>query len=160
MTKQERIKETVLQLKQIKAERELTCAEIHEMLIDAKEDLSLSSVKRVFADGSENGSFNFKKTLRPILRVMLSLKSETTDENRPSDTEIDTLKNVILLKGTMIDELTEANKKLESLLQAETERYHECHQNLIAFRDQIHSLNEQIKRKDDYINRLAVKLGL
>ena len=157
MDKQERIREVVLQLKQVKAERGDTCVDIHNMLIAAGEELSISSVKRVFTEGSENQSFRYRDTLQPLVRVMLSVKEETTKENRPSETEVDALKSVILLKEAMIDELTKEKLKLEAALAEERVRSEEYRQNMAAFRDQVNHLTVQIGRKDKIIDQLKAE---
>ena len=150
MTKKERVKEIVLQLKQIKDERDLTVSDIYDMLIAAGEDLSLATTKRVFAPGSEEQGFRYRDTLQPIVRVLVGVQ----DEGEPLGVaEADALKNVALLKDTMIQDLQkELDTTKDKLAHAERE--------LALLRDRVDFLKEQIDRKDDYIDRLAKKAGI
>lgn len=65
-------RELVLQLKQAKAARGLSCGRIHAMVEESGGGISLSTVKRVFADGSEDWAFRASDTLRPIADVLLA----------------------------------------------------------------------------------------
>lgn len=157
MDKKQRITEIVLQLKQIKEERELTCQEIYDMVISSGGDLSLATIKRVFAPGSENAGFRFRDTLQPIVKVLCAVE-ETTTENPPSDTEVDALKNVVLLKETMIEELTAAKEKLEAMLADEASRHADCREMLNMYKEQLRILGDQIARKDRYIDFLLERV--
>ena len=150
MNKKERTREIVLQLKQIKEERGLTCADIHEMLVEAGEDLSPASVRRVFSEGSEDQGFRFRGTIQPIARVMLGI---TEEGEAMGPAEADALKNVALLKDAMIQEL---QKEVDSLKAKTLQLEHE----LALATDRVEFLKGQIVRKDDYIDRLAKKAGL
>lgn len=65
-------RELILRLKQAKAARGLSCGRIHAMVEEAGGGISLSTVKRVFADGSEDWAFRADDTLRPIADVLLA----------------------------------------------------------------------------------------
>lgn len=114
MTQQERISEIILQLKQIRKERDLSLQDVHDLVSAAGGYLSLSSVKRVFAEGSENQSFRYQDTIQPIVRALLSVTEETPKNNDVSANEIDALKNVILLKDSIIQDLRKENEALSA----------------------------------------------
>ena len=154
MDKKQRIRDIVIQLKQIKEERELTCQEICDMVIDAGGDISLATIKRVFAPGSEDAGFRFRDTIQPIVKVLCSVEEDTATAAPPSDAEVDALKNVVLLKETIIEELTAANAKLDEKLTEEVSRHAECRANLETFREQLRILSDQLARKDKYIDLL------
>lgn len=105
MTQQERIAEIIIQLKQIRKERGLSLQDVHDLVLGAGGYLSLSSVKRVFADGSENQGFRYQDTIQPLVRALLSVTEETPENNDVTANEIDALKNVILLKDSIIQDL-------------------------------------------------------
>lgn len=167
MTKQERTKEIILQLKQSKNERDLSISEIYDMLMAANCDISLTTLKRVFAEGSEDKGFRYKDTIQPIAQVMLAIKEETTPDNQLTDVEIDALKNIALLKDTIITDLQKENEILAAKL-AQLEKAHaEAMEKIELFKKQaefltsrVHRLDELIERKDDYIDRLAKKVGI
>lgn len=148
MTKKERLREVILQLKQIKDEREFSCADIQRMVRASGDELSLTTIKRVFGENSEELGFRYNDTIRPIVQALL-VKEETP----LNETEVDTLKNVVLLKDTMINELTISVKALE-------EKLNEANTKNEDYRQEIQFLREQLARKDDYIDRLAKKVGI
>lgn len=158
MDKKQRVREIVVQLKQIKEERELTCQEIYDMVISSGGDLSLATIKRVFAPGSEDMGFRFRDTLQPIVKVLCAVEETTTTENTPSDTEVDALKNVVLLKETMIEELTTEKAKLEAMMADEIARHADTKELLSLYKEQMRILSDQIARKDRYIDFLLERV--
>lgn len=154
MTKKERLREIILQLKQIKEERELSCGEIHKMIKASGEDISLATVKRVFNDGSEEQGFRYNDSIRPIVQVLLSVKEETP----LNDTEVDTLKNVVLLKDGMINELNATVRALEEKLNEAMTKYEDCRESRTVLREEVAFLREQIRGKDEHIKYLVNKL--
>lgn len=70
-------RELILHLKQVKATRGLSCGRIHAMVEEAGGAVSLSTVKRVFSDGSEDWNFRICDTVQPIADVLLAPESET-----------------------------------------------------------------------------------
>lgn len=125
MTQQERISEIILQLKQIRKERGLSLQDVHDLVVGSGGYLSLSSVKRVFAEGSENQNFRYQDTIKPIVRGLLGVTEETPENNDITANEIDALKNVILLKDSIIQDLRNENESLVtkySKLEEESQR--------------------------------------
>lgn len=112
MTQQERIREIIIQLKQIRTERNLSLQDVHALVVEGGGDLSLSSVKRVFAEGSEKQGFRYQDTIQPIVRALLSVTEETPENNDVTANEIDALKNVVLLKDSIIRDLKTENEFL------------------------------------------------
>ena len=168
MTKRERTKEIILQLKQSREERDLSISEIYSMLMAANCDISLTTLKRVFAEGSEDkDGFRFKDTIQPIAQVMLAIKEETTAANQLTDGEIDALKNIALLKDAMITDLQKENEALAAKAAQLEKDYAEAKEKIELLKKQtefltsrLHRLDELIERKDDYIDRLAKKVGI
>lgn len=118
MTQQERISEIILQLKQIRKERNLSLQDVCDLVNDSGEYLSLSSIKRVFAEGSENQHFRYMETIQPIVRGLLGVTEETPENNDISANEIDALKNVILLKDSIIKNLQNEIEDLSAKYEA------------------------------------------
>lgn len=141
MTQQERISEIIIQLKQIRKERDLSLQDVLDLVIASGGYLSLSSVKRVFAEGSENQSFRYLDTIQPIVRALLGVTEETPENNDITANEIDALKNVILLKDSMIQDLRKENEALSARGdRIEAEAQH-----------QIESIRAEYQKKVDYL---------
>ena len=113
MDKQQRIREIILQLKTIKEDKDLTNQDILELVDASGGATSMTSKRRVFAEGSENQNFNYRATIQPISHAMLAInapeKDAELDEN-VLQAQFDALKQVVELKDTLIAEL---NKELE-----------------------------------------------
>ena len=116
MNNRERQKEIILQLKQIRHDRELSVQDVYFMVKGAGFSTSESSVRRVFAEGSEEQNFRYQDTIQPIAQVMIGVKEEGEPLNVA---EADALKNIALLKDAMINDLQKENdelkKKVETL---------------------------------------------
>ena len=65
-------RDIILRLKRVKAARGLSCGRICTMVAEAGGSVSLSTVKRVFADGSEDWSFRVCDTVQPIAYVLFA----------------------------------------------------------------------------------------
>lgn len=66
-------RDLILQLKEIRAERDLSYQEILELVEDSGGFLSLSTVRRVFADGSEDENFRYDSTIKPLAVALLGV---------------------------------------------------------------------------------------
>lgn len=150
MNNRERLKEIILQLKQIKNDRELSVQDIHDMVMDSGGYTSLSTVRRVFAQDSETKNFRYRDTIQPIAQVLIGVNEEAEPLTAP---EADALKNIALLKDNMIKELEAKNAELSA-------KCAQQEQVIADFDERVKFLRSQIIRKDDYIDRLAKKAGL
>ncbi len=168
MTQQERISEIIIQLKQIRKERGLSLQDVHDLVTSSGGYLSLSSIKRVFAEGSENLNFRYQDTIQPLVRALLSVNEETPENNDVSANEIDALKNVILLKDSIIQDLRKDIEDLTNRLnktEAEAEsRLQETHTQYMKqvnylltqverLRQQVDDLRDENKRKAKIIDK-------
>ena len=139
------MKEIIIQLKQIKYDRELSVQDICNMVKAAGYHTSKSSVTRVFAPGSEdNNNFRYQDTIQPIARVLIGVDEEA----EPLDAaQADALKNIALLKDSMIQELQRENAYLaERVADLEINYNNELAKS--AF------LLDQVKKKDTQIENL------
>ena len=66
-------RKTIRRLKEIKAEQQLSYTQIMKMLEDAGQYVSEATLKKVFADGSEEKSFRYQDTILPLADVLLDL---------------------------------------------------------------------------------------
>ena len=128
----------ILRLKEIQVERNLSAQRIYDMLEAAGYHVSLNSIKRVFAPGSENKEFHFHDTVQPISRVLLGIYG-----NETNDSEVEGLKAAIRVKDELIE-------KLEQLL---------SEQKSSASRGNTFLL-DQIKLKDERIDKLMARVDV
>ena len=107
-------KDLILKLKEVKEEKGLSLNEIVELVEKNGDYISRSSVQRVFSDGSEDSSFRYEETIRPIANAILDIDTiEETD-----DMDIQAMKMLLQYKSKRIEEL-------EAQLDKEKVKYHE-----------------------------------
>lgn len=152
-------REIITQLKHVKSEYELTIPRIKEMLEKNGDFLSLSTLRRVFAEHSEDdASFSYERTLAPIARALLFQDQEPAeadeDESAVMNDRLEGLKHVILLKN---EQLAEANAKIEELKSTINDLRAEYDLRLRFLRDQIELKDKRMDEKDVIILRLMDK---
>lgn len=136
--------ELIRQLKEIKSKNEITYPRIMERLEKNGKFVSLTTLRRVFADGSESGSFSYENTLLPIAEVLLNAEDVPTQPDNPYAKEIDGLKAVIHVQNEEIARLHEMKEHLE---------------NRITFLlEQIEKKDRRMDEKDETIRRLMDKI--
>lgn len=121
MQKNPLTRKVILQLKQVRNEKGYSHRDIQRMLEKNGDYLSISSISRVFADGSEDKNFKYDETVRPIANVLLDM--ETIEDDDPTD--VKTYKLILRYKMDRIHELEKQVAKLEMQLDHEKLRYHE-----------------------------------
>ena len=144
-------KDIIIKLKEVREEKGLSYANIIEMLEQNGDYISKSTLSRVFSEGSEELSFRYDETLRPIAKVLLDLETiEDTD-----NLDVQAMKSVLKYKIARIEELERQVELLESSLAKEKVKYHE---KLDKEREQnrrsIEFLKEQISLKDKRMDQL------
>ena len=102
----EKVEEIIAQLKIVRAEKELSYQKITDMTEEIGTPISLSTVKRVFAD--EHHTFRWD-TIKPIATVVLGVGFETPEPDKKDPrqpqlyyAEIEALKALVEAKGEMI----------------------------------------------------------
>lgn len=149
-------KELITNLKRVKAEYELTIPRIKEMCDRNGDYLSLSTLRRVFAENSEeDGGFSYDRTLAPLARALLFQDNETEEDNPEAEADrLEGLRAVILLKNEEIDRLKDLNDDLKQQL---SDLRAEYDLRLRFLRDQIELKDRRMDEKDRMINRLMEK---
>ena len=143
-----RSQELIKQLKEIKESHEITYPRIIERMERNGKYVSLTTLRRVFAEGSEaNASnFNYETTLLPIAEALLNVEDLPTPENSPYAKEIEGLKSVIHVQNEEIARLHELKEHLEDR---------------IAFLlEQIDKKDRRMDEKEDTIQKLMNKYVL
>lgn len=133
----------IFRLKSVREERKLSLPDIMEMIEKNNDYISMTTLRRVFADGSECLDFSYDKTIRPIVNALLSSEEEAP----AAAAEIDLLKSVIRLKNETIDSLKERIDTIKS----------EYDRRLAFLRDQIEKKDRRMDEKDAIIKMLMEK---
>ena len=142
---QQKIAEIITKLKKVREENGLSYQKITELVEQNGGNVSLSTVKRVFEDGSESYGFQYENTLKPIADAVLGIYTESA---AATPDEADALKAIIDYKSDKITELT-----------AQLERTEESYRRRLDFlKDQIALKDKRIDRRDDMIERLLDRI--
>ena len=137
--------ELIRQLKEAKARREYTYPRIMEHMEKNGRFVSLTTLRRVFADGSEMSadSFSYENTLMPIAEVLLDAEDVPTEDG-PWAKEIDSLKAVIHVQNEELARLHELKEHLES--------------RITFLLEQIEKKDRRMDEKDEIIRQLMGKV--
>ena len=142
----------IKELKKIKKEKKITYPVIMEKLtVDGTPKVSMTTLRRVFANGSENraSSFNYETTLLPIADAIKRIDSSYDDS--PQAKEIEGLKAVTLVQGEELDRILELKEHLDISVKYLTEQ--------ITEKDKlVKRLIDRLDQKDDVIQQFIVDL--
>lgn len=141
-----RAQELIKQLKEIKEKNEITYPRILERMEKNGKFVSLTTLRRVFADGSERNadSFNYENTLLPIAEVLLNVEDVPTEASSPYAKEIDALKAVIHVQNEEIARLHDMKEHLES--------------RITFLLEQIEKKDRRMDEKDEIIRKLMERV--
>lgn len=131
----------IKKLKDAKQQNEITYPRILERMERNGKYVSLTTLRRVFADGSEANaqSFSYENTLLPIAEALLKVENVPTVDS-PYAKEIDGLKAVIHVQNEEIARLHDIKEHLE---------------NRITFiLEQIEKKDRRMDEKDEIIRKL------
>ena len=144
---------TIRRLKEIKAQQGLSISQIMKMMEERGQFVSEATMKKVFADGSEEKSFRYQDTIMPIADVLLDLYGDTSGLD-----DAESLRNIIREKNKLIELLM---MKLEEIQSAHKEKETVYADRKSAYERQITHLEAQVSRyelaldrKDALIERL------
>ena len=144
-------KDIILKLKEVREERGLSFNDILKLMEENGDYLSKSTISRIFADGSEENSFRYEETIRPIANALLDIENIEDTDNM----DVRAMKSLLKYKIERIEELEQQNEQLELSLASEKVKYHEKldkereqHQKSIDF------LKNQIDLKDKRMDQL------
>ena len=139
-------RKTIRRLKEIKSEQGLSIPKIMDLMEERGQFVSESTIKRVFADGSEEQSFRYQDSIAPIADVLLDIYGDTSNLD-----DADSLRHIIREKNKLIEflmiKLDEQEAAFESRISMYEERKNIYDRNITR-------LEKQIERKDNLIERL------
>ena len=144
-------RDIIIKLKEVREEKGLSYNDILSLLENNNEYLAKSTIARVFGEGSEDLSFRYEETIRPIANALLDIENfEETD-----DLDTKAMKSLLKYKIERIEELERQVGQLESALDKEKIRYHEkLDAEREIFNQRIDFLKEQVAYKDKRMDML------
>ena len=131
---QKKIAEVIASLKKVREEEGISYQRIVDLVEENGSSVSLSTVKRVFEDGSEGYGWQYENTLKPIADAVLGIYQPAIPA---SADEADALKAIIEYKSEKIADL-----------EAQLARCEDSYQRRLEF------VKKQIDLKDARIDRL------
>lgn len=138
-------KDIILKLKEVRVEKGLSLNDIVNLVEQNGDFVSKSSIQRVFAEGSESGSFKYEDTIRPIAKALLDI--ETIEDTDNMDTQA--MKALLKYKMQRIEELEHQIEQLELELDREKIKHHEkLDKERERFNNSIEFLKRQVGMKD------------
>ena len=144
-------KDIILKLKEVREEKGYSYTDILNMMEANGDFLSKSTISRIFADGSEETSFRYEETIRPIANALLDIENEEADD----DMDTKAMKSLLRYKIQRIEDLEKQIEHLETALDKEKISYHEkLDEKQEQFQRSIDFLKEQISYKDQRMDLL------
>ena len=130
-------KDIILKLKEVRDEKGLSYNDIVALVEKNNDFVSRSSVQRVFSEGSEDLSFRYEDTIRPIAKALLDI--ETIEDTDDLDTQA--MKSLLKYKIQRIEDLEKEIDRLQNVLDKEKIKHH----------DKMDSLREEYERKITFL---------
>lgn len=144
-------KDIILKLKEVREEKKLSYADILSLMEKNNDYLSKSTLSRIFAEGSENVSFKYEETIRPIAKALLDI--ETIDDDDTMD--VQAMKSLLRYKIQRIEDLERQVEQLTAALDKEKVKSHErIEKERERFNKSVEFLKEQISLKDKRMDML------
>ena len=145
-------REIILKLKEVRVEKGLSYGDILELMEKQGDFVSKSTLSRLFAEGSEDGSsFKYEETIRPIAKALLGIETiEDTD-----DMDVQAMKSLLKYKMQLIEDLEKKIETLTNDLSREKLKHHEkLDKERENFQKSLTFCREQISLKDKRIDQL------
>lgn len=144
-------KDIIIKLKEVRDERGLSYNDILSLMEKNGDYLAKSTISRVFGEGSEDLSFRYEETLRPIANALLDIETIEDSDNM----DVQAMKSLLKYKIQVIEDKEKRISELETALANEKVKRHE---KMDAEREQyskrIAFLMEQISLKDKRMDQL------
>lgn len=138
-------RKTIRRLKEIKSEQGLSISQIMEMLEKAGQFVSEPTLKKIFAEGSEERNFRYQDTIMPVADVLLDIYG---DKSGLDDAE--SLRQIIHEKNRYIELILFKLEEQKEEYAREKALYEE---RKAMYERSIERLEKQIERKDRMIEQ-------
>ena len=144
-------KDLIMKLKEVREEKGLSYNDIMDLMEKNGDYLAKSTLSRVFAEGSEEMSFRYEETIRPIAKALLDIENiEDTD-----DMDVKAMKSLLKYKIQRIEDLEHQIEHLQTALDKEKIKSHEkLEKERERFNRSIEFLKEQVDYKDKRMDLL------
>jgi hypothetical protein len=142
-------KSTIIKLKRIKQEQNLSIKKIMDLLEDQGQFVSEGTLKKIFAEGSEEKSFRYQDTLAPLADVLLDIYGDQSEVN-----DVATLKRIIREKNKQIEFLM---VKMEEQKEVYAERKNMYERRIEDLNAQLKRLDISVEKKDKMLEQLMNK---
>jgi transcriptional regulator with XRE-family HTH domain len=145
------VKELITRLKEVREEKQLSYGDIMELMEKNGDFIAKSTLSRVFAEGSEELSFKFEETLKPIANAILDIDTIEDTDNM----DVQAMKYLLKVKEQIIEERDKQISTLESELDKEKLKHHDkLDKEREQYSKRIEFLMKQIELKDNRIDQL------
>lgn len=144
-------RDLIIQLKEVREEKGLSYNDILSLMEKNGDYLSKSTISRVFSDGSEDLSFRYEETIRPLAKVLLDI------ENIEDDDTLDTraMKSLLKYKIERIEELEKQVEKLENdIVKMKLSNHEKMEAEREVYNRRVEFLKNQIELKDKRMDQL------
>ena len=144
-------KDLIIKLKEVREEKNLSYNDIMELMENNGDYLAKSTLSRVFGEGSEDLSFRYEETIRPIAKALLDIENiEDTD-----DMDVKAMKSLLKYKIQVIEDLERKIRELETDLDKQKIKANEkLEKERERFNKSIEFLKEQVAYKDKRMDLL------
>lgn len=149
MSRQEKTREVIRQLKLVREDRGLSIQRILDMVLEAGGNLSIGTVRRVFEDGSEERNFRYEDSIKPIADVLLGVQTNDVVPSSEDSAELDALRALVRYKNSYIAELEAAAANVEAKVQAAKD---EQQKKIDFLKRELELRDRQLNAKDQQIN--------
>lgn len=137
--------DVVARLKKVREDNGLSYQKIFDLVEKSGAYVSMSTIRKVFEDGSESYGFQYENTLKPIADVVLGMYEPSAEM---SANEADAMKAIIEYKNEKIAELQNRLVELENAYKRRTDYLEQ----LLVQKE------ERLDRRDVMIERLVDSL--
>ena len=144
-------RDIIIQLKEVREEKGLSYNDILSLMEKNGDYLSKSTISRVFSDGSEELSFRYEETIRPLAKVLLDIETIEDDDNL--DTRA--MKSLLKYKIQRIEELEKQVEKLDSdIVRIKLSNHEKMEAEREVYNRRVEFLKGQIELKDKRMDQL------
>ena len=144
-------KELIIKLKETRIQKGYSISDIENLLEANGQHLSRSTISRFFSEGSEDVSFRYEETIKPIADVLLD--TDNIEENDNMD--VQAMKTLLKYKAERIKELESQIEHLQTALDKERIKgFEKFESERKLMHDRISFLTSQIELKDKRIDIL------
>ena len=143
-------RDTVERLRKLKRDNDLTNSQIMDMLEKNNCYISEATIKKVFSENNDPGSFKYQSTIAPLADVLLDMYSDDSGSD-----EVTALKALIHDKNEMISILVVRNEEIRADYE---KRINHLQKQIGMLEDHLIFREKQIDKKDEIISKLLNKV--